>query len=84
MEINFNIPFFDQKSEVQNYLYKIMECEMSNELKDEFNRPLKQTWLIPDSNCLISRISVYQSESFDWDLKEQTFEFNMTGGKYGV
>jgi len=82
MEIDFNIPFFEQDQEVQNYLYGCMDKKLNPGYKtdiDSLGRVIAEYWLLPNTNYDIVRTSEYIGVSTA--LKNQNFLFIEKGEK---
>ena len=66
--------FDEQESECQTYFYDIMNNETPEVVKDDYNRPISETWKITAINYSIVRESVYQKREYDWHLQSQTIK----------
>ena len=84
MEIKINdITTFDttksvneQTQECQNYFYGIMDSEQQDIRKDEFNRPIVETWFMRDElkDFAIVRESTYKADEYDWNMTKQNIK----------
>ena len=63
----------EQTQECQQYLYGIMDSEQQDVRKDDFNRPIVETWFMRDElkDFAIVRESTYKADEYDWIMTNQ-------------
>ena len=66
--------FEEQTPECQTYFYDIMNNTTPDVVKDDFNRPIVETWQLTKINWQIVRESVYKKQEYDWHLQSQTIK----------
>ena len=65
------ISFENQTQDCQAYFFEVMNASEPITIVDEYNRPLKQTWIVGAIGFAITRISEYQDNSDAWTLQHQ-------------
>ena len=63
----------EQTQECQQYLYGIMDSEQQDTRKDDFDRPIVETWFMRDElkDFAIVRESTYKADEYDWIMTNQ-------------
>ena len=57
------LQFENQTQDCQSYFFEVMNASEPTTIVDEYNRPLKQTWVVDAIGFEVSRISEYQNVS---------------------
>ncbi len=68
------LQFERQTQECKAYFFEVMNASEPITILDEYNRPLKQTWVVDSIGFVVTRISEYQDKSDAWTLKHQYHE----------
>ena len=68
--------FSEQTQECQNYFYGIMDSEQPDTRKDDFGRPIVETWFMRDElkDFAIVRESTYKADEYNWNMTNQTIK----------
>ena len=70
--------FDNQTQDCQDYFFEVMNASEPTTIVDDFNRPLTQTWEVNSIGFEVVRITEYETQSGDWNFKNQYHETNRT------